>query len=275
MSSASRTTLTLLGLALGAGMALPAHAVEPLDTFSVRVSGYLNRFDTDVRADGNTARGNEINLKRDLGLDDNKAIAYIGATWRPFDHHEFGIGYYRNDLDNTRQLQRQFEFNDTLYEANAVVRAEYDFKAYELNYVWWAASHENWALGPRLGLVWYSINLGLSVQVDSGGNQVSGSRSNEVSADLPAPTIGGSWRWSPADQWRISADVGYFSANVQDVDADVTFGRAGVEWYPWERFGFSLDYTLSHIDAQAEKNNFRGNFDFQDAGVRFGVAYRF
>ena len=130
MSSASRFSLTLLGLALSAGMALPAHAVEPLDVFSVRVAGYLNRFDTDVSADGDTSNGTRIDLHRDLGLDDNKTIAYISATWRPFDHHEFGLGYYRNDLDNTRQLQRDITFNDNVYEANATVKAEYDFEAY-------------------------------------------------------------------------------------------------------------------------------------------------
>ena len=130
-------------------------------------------------------------------------------------------------------------------------------------------------MGPRFGLIWYSLKLGLSVEVDANGNQGGASRASEVSADLPAPTIGGGWRWTPADQWRLSADIGYFSANVDNIDANVTFGRLGVEWYPWERFGFNLDYTLSHIEANAEKNNFNGDVDFQDAGIRFGVAYRF
>lgn len=272
MSSAIR--FSILPLALLAAWPMQALAVEPLDVFSVRVSGYISRFDTDMRADGDTARGTQIDLRRDLGLDDEKAIAYVGLTWRPFDHHEFGLGYYRDDLGKTRQLQREIVFDDSVYQANATVRSEYDLKAYELRYTWWAASHDNWALGPRLGLVWYKISLGIDLQVQAGGAAGGTGANEEVSADLPAPSIGASWRWTPGEQWRISAEAGYFTADINDIDADVTSARLGVEWYPWQRFGFSLDYTINRIKADAQKNQFNGNLKFTDDGLRLGAVYR-
>lgn len=274
MSSALRTLPIALALASLAA-APDARAVEPLDTVNIRVAGYLNRFDTELRADGDTSRGTPIDLRRDLGLDDDKTIAYLGASWRPFEHHEFGLGYYRNDLSKTRQLQRDIVFDDTVYSTSATVRSEYDVETYELNYTWWAASRDNWALGPRVGLVWYKITLGIDLQLDAGGNQGGAGGSEEVSADLPAPSIGAGWRWTPAEQWRLFADAGYFSADVNDVDADVSFLRGGVEWYPWERFGFSLDYTANRIQADARTNRFDGNLDFRDEGLRFGLSYRF
>jgi hypothetical protein len=131
-------------------------------------------------------------------------------------------------------------------------------------------------LGPRLGLVWYSVDLKLDLRIDANGNPVGGgSVSSDTSADLPAPTIGGSWRWTPSEDWRISADGGYFSADIGDVDGDVWFGRVGVEWFPWERSGFSLDYVISQINLDADTSNFDGNFDFTDSGVRLGYVYRF
>lgn len=274
MSFTVRPLACLLGLS---ALALPlqAMAVEPLDTFSGRIGGYITDFDTEVRADGETSSGTPINLDRDLGLDKSNTIGYVGLTWRPWERHEFGLAYYRNDTDSTRVLERDIEFDGTIYEASATVRTELDVDTYEAYYVWWAASHDTWALGPRFGLVWYQMEMGLSLEADAGGNPVGGSVSSKANLDLPAPSIGGSWRWTPGEDWRISADAGYFTADINDIDADVFFGRIGVEWFPWERTGFSLDYTAGRIDADANKTNFRGNADFTDSGLRLGVVYRF
>src|SRR5688572_26985560 len=77
----------------------PALAVEPLDTFSVRIAGYISKFDTELRADGETLRGTQVDLKRDLGLDSDSTIGLISASWRPLDDHEFGIAYYQDGFN--------------------------------------------------------------------------------------------------------------------------------------------------------------------------------
>lgn len=256
-------------------VSMDCRAIEPLDTFSARIGGYITDFDTQVRADGETQAGTEVDLQRDFGLDERNTVAFAGVTWRPFDNHEFGLSYYQDDADATRRITRTIEFDGTQYEADSTVRASVDLSAYDLYYVWWAANNERWALGPRAGLVWYRMELGLSMEIDSGGNRIDGAISESVDADLPAPSIGGSWRWAPLEQWRFSADVGYFSADVNDIDADVTFGRIGVEWFPWESAGVSLDYTRRKIEADADRDDFAGNLEFIDSGLRLGFVYRF
>jgi len=256
-------------------VSMRAGAVEPLDTFSARLGGYVTQFNTEVRADGETDQGTPVDLRRDLGLDSDNIIANMGLSWRPWRNHEFGLDYHTQTADRTNVLASSFQFEDTLYEAQSTVRADSDIDTYEAYYVWWAANHERWAIGPRVGLVWYRVKLGLSLEVDSNGNQIDGAVSNSVSTDLPAPTIGGSWRWAFAEHWRMSADAGYFSMNVNEIDGNVYFGRVGVEWFPWERSGFVLDYTTSKIKVDARKQDFHGYLDFQDSGVRLGYVYRF
>ena len=63
--------------------------------------------------------------------------------------------------------------------------------------------------------------------------------------------------------------------NIDNIDADITTGRFGVEWFPWENWGASLDYTMRRIEADAQRNSFDGNFRFIDSGLRLGVVYRF
>lgn len=269
------TAAPCIAAALLLVIAPQARAVEPLDTFSVRISGYVTSFDTELRADGEGRQGTNIDLHRDLGLGDDNLVANIGFTWRPWENHEFAISYYTQSADATRVIERDIEFDGTHYEASSTVRTDVDIDAYEASYTWWAASRERWALGPRVGLVWYRMELGIALDLDVGGNPGGGAMSSEVSADVPAPTIGAAWRWTPAEQWRVSADMGYFTVSVDDIDGDVYFGRAGVEWFPWERAGFLLDYTYTRIEADADKDSFSGNVDFTDAGLRVGFVYRF
>lgn len=266
-------TLALLAVVC---VPLPALAVDPLDTFSVKLGGYASRFDTEISVDGGTLDGTKIDLSRDLDLDPDNTIGLVGFTWRPWEHHEFALNYYRDDASASKVLERDIVFDGETYEAQATVSAERDIDIYEASYTWWAASHENWALGPRLGVVWYKLRLGLALEADVNGNPVAdGTLVGKADADVPAPAIGGGWRWTPAENWRFSADLGWFSTDINDIDASVTYGRAGVEWYPWDNWGFWLDVTANQIDAELKKDNYRGDLDFSDEGVRLGVSYRF
>ncbi|MBO9718071.1 MAG: hypothetical protein J7507_15035 [Pseudoxanthomonas sp.] len=253
-----------------------AAAVEPLDTFSVSLGGYVTRFDTRVRVDGQTLGGTSIDLSKDLGLDPDDMIGFAGLTWRPFERHEVGLAYFRNEVEADRRLQRDIVFDDIVYAASATVRGHYGIDAVEAYYTWWGFLEENWALGPRLGVTWYRVELGLELEADVDGEPVAdGTLDDTVKADLPAPTLGAAWRWTPAEDWRIVADAGWFSTEINRIDATVTYARAGVEWHPWARVGLILDYTLSDIDARTEREAFTGQLQLRNSGLRMGVLYRF
>ena len=275
-----RSVRRLTGLSAVAAVlaAIPAAAaaVEPLDTFSVRIGGYVTRFDTRVRADGELFGGTTIDLSRDLGLDKDDMIGFLGVSWRPFARHEVGLLYFQNGVDSEKRLERDIVFEDHLYQAAATVRGRYDVDAVEAYYTWWGFSEENWALGPRLGLTWYRIELGIELEADVNGDPVgSGALEDSVSADLPAPTLGAAWRWTPAEDWRIVADAGWLSTEINDIDGSITYARAGVEWHPWARFGVLVDYTLSNIDARTERDAFTGHLQMRNSGLRLGLLYRF
>lgn len=272
-SVAGKLAPLLLALSM---VALPAAAVEPLDTFSIRAGGYVSRFDMGVSADGQLMNGTNVDLHRDLGLDPGNPLAFVGATWRPFDQHEFGLTYYRDDVEGSRRLEREIVFDDKVYAAAATVHAGYDFSALQAYYAWWAVSRETWALGPQVGLTWYRLDIDLALELDVNGNPVvGGGVKSEARADLPALTLGMSWRWVPADDWRISAEAGYFSTQINDIDANAFYGRAGVEWFPWERTGLTLYYTRNNIHGHLEREAYTGNLDFRNSGVSLGLVYRF
>lgn len=263
-------------LALLAGAPGVAAAVEPLDTVNFSIGSYLTRFDTELRADGRFTNGTSIDLRRDLGLDPNDTIAFARLSWRPFDRHEFGLSYFGTDVAVERRLQHDIVFEDHVYEASATVRASYDLDSLEAYYVWWAFSSENWALGPRLGVTVYQIELGLDLTLDVNGNPVgSGGLKDSFNGDLPAPTIGASWRWTPAEDWRIAADAGWLSTEINNIDGTVGYARLGVEWHPWQHAGLMLDYNVMDIRASTERRHFTGHLDMRNSGLRLGLIVRY
>ena len=96
-----------------------ARAIEPLDTFSVSLGGYVTRFDTRVRVDGEALGGTRIDLSKDLGLDADDMIGFASMTWRPFARHEVGVSYFGNTVDADHRLQRDIVFDDKVYAASA------------------------------------------------------------------------------------------------------------------------------------------------------------
>jgi len=263
----------LSGLALLAA-ATRAPAVEPVDQYNIWIAGYLTRFDTKVRADGESTTGTPVDLEQDLSLEPSNVVATIGGNWRPWEHHQFGLSYYSDNSSSTRQIQRSFQFEGQTYDANATVKARLRSDIVSFQYTWWAAMRENWALGPQFGLIWYRFKLGLDMQLDVNGNDASGTREASVTANLPSPSLGVSWSWTPGEDWRVGVDGGYFAIEVDPIDARVLYGRAAVEWFPWENAGFRLDYTANDIEAKSDRERFRGKLNFLDSGIRLGFIYR-
>lgn len=272
----TKTRRRWMSLPLLAALPGAAAAVEPLDTVNFSVGSYISRFDTQVRADGEFSQGSRIDLKHDLGLDPEDLLAFGRLSWRPFDRHEFGLSYFGNNIAIEHRLERDISFEGEVYAAGATVRAGYDLDSYEAYYVWWAFSEENWALGPRLGVSVYRLELALDLELDVNGNPIGGGGiEGAFRGDLPAPTLGGGWRWTPHEDWRVSADLGWLDTTINRIEGTVAYGRVGVEWHPWRNAGVMLDYNYSDIRARTEREHFTGRLNLRNSGLRLGLVFRY
>ena len=275
----NKITCTAAALALSAllpSTGVAQSSLTALDKASVSLRLALPNVNTEIRADGANDTGTPIDFKRDLGLDSSNVVAFIGGTWRPWDNHEFALSIYNDSDAAKRELDREIVFDGVTYVVNSTVKAERKLRTYDLSYTWWAANHENWALGPRVGVVYYNWDAKLEMTADANGNPVAdGAVSAEVSPSLPAPSIGAGWRWIPADDWRLKVDAGYFNAEFNNIDTGVSYLNAGLEWFPREQWGVSLNITSQNIDVSAAKLDFSGDLDFRQTNANIGVIYRF
>lgn len=262
----------LMAMALAAPFSVSAQ-VTPLDQFSVSVAAALPDNSIDFNFESNSSNEG-VDFERDLGLDTNNLIAQVGATWRPWDNHQFGLTYFGNSADRTRTLDEPIEWNGVVYDGT--VKSELDFAAYDISYIWWAKNERSYALGPMLRLTYITVDTKIDLTIDADGDPVlDDSFKRSGNTDIPAPTLGGAWRWVPADNWRINAEAGYMAASFEDFDGDALVASGGVTWFPWENWGFSLSGIYIDFDVDTSNSNFTGDLSASQWNYNLGVTYRF
>ena len=269
--------LTKISIALAAAafmLPLAAQAAVPvLDKASFTLALAIPDSSTEINFDSNL--GNEpIDFEKGLGLETDNVVASVGATWRPWDNHQFSFTYYNNSGENTKSLADPIEWNGVVYDGTVQVKTNMD--SYDVSYIWWAKNEDTWAFGPRLGLTYMAFESSIDLLVDADGDPVTDTSFNrEGNTDVPAPTIGAAWRWNPADNWRVKLDAGYMSATIGDFDGSALIFSGGVEWFPWENWGFSLNATRQSIDVKTDQTDFSGDLDLTQSNYNLGITYRF
>lgn len=252
-----------------------AESIPPVDDVRVRLGGYLTQFDTEIRADGTTEAGTPIDLENDFDLGEEDFVVFAGAEWTPWERHTFSLGYFQDQQSNSRVLTREIQFRDQLFETTSEVSAKFEIESTDIGYTYWAFLGEDSAFGIRAGLAAYRLSLDLDAVLEADGTEASEERRAEAKTDLPIPTIGVDWRWTPGDQWRLYANAGYLEGDTGDYDASMFSYRLGVEYFPAPSIGIWLDVGENDISANVSRPRFNGDLDLAEGGVRAGLSWRF
>lgn len=268
--------LNRIASALAIALAVPATAgaqVAPLDQVSVSVAAAFPDNSIDFSFDSNNS-DRPVDFERDLGLDTDNLIAQVGATWRPWENHQFGLTYFSNSASNSRTLDEPIEWNGVVYDGT--VKSELDFEAFDVSYIWWVRNEDSHALGPMLRLTYISIDSEIDLTADADGEPVVDESFNRSgNTDIPAPTIDGAWRWVPAANWRVNAEAGYLQAEFSDFDGSALVASGGVTWFPWQNWGFGISGIYIDFDVDTDNSNFRGDLSASQWNYNFAVTYRF
>jgi hypothetical protein len=250
-----------------------AQAIAPLDRASFSVGFAIPDNSTTLDFNSNVS-GVPVDFSRDLGLETENVIAVLAATWRPWDNHQFGFGYFKNKGEKTKTLANPIEWNGVVYDGT--VKASLDVSTYDFSYIWWGLNKENYALGPSLRLSYITFDSNIDLTADANGVPIIGGQfRRSANTDVPAPTLGVAWRWTPAEQWRINMEAGYMQATIGDYDGSALVASGGVTWFPWENWGFSLNALYMDFDVSKDDSDFDGDLEVKQSNFNFGVTYRF
>jgi hypothetical protein len=125
-------------------LAIPAYAQykpKPLglpatgENFHIEASAdlWLPSASISVRSEGLGIEGNQIDLKRDLGVVD-KRMSALGLVLRPASRHKFRFEYLPITYEAASTLRQDVVFNGIRYRANLPVNTLFDWKTFSFGY---------------------------------------------------------------------------------------------------------------------------------------------
>ena len=243
----------LIGFTLMA-TALPAHGFEA----GVRGYYWFPSLDGDIKYSDNSLTGTKLNLKDDLGFDDEYypfGVVFLGLG----DHH-LSFSYYRANYDGKETLDQDINFGGDTFPAGDRIKSSLDYDVYDLTYQYDALDLENVLAGFSLGLVARVEVFDLEAKIKS---ETTGLRQKE-DYTAPVPMLGLNLHLGIlADilEARVLATgIGYWDGYMVDAQAELSFT-------PIPYVDISAGYRTFWVDVDANDLKLNYNTSGPYAGI--------
>ena len=255
-----KALLLLTCVALVIGMAMPVQAFE----VGVRAYYWLPGLSGDVKADTSVLPGTKLDLKSDLGFDEESYPAV--EVFAGLGDHHLSLSYYRADYSGTNTLTTTVNFGGTIFDAAAQLNSSLEYDAYDLVYRYDLLDLENIMAGFSLGLVakvkYFDGNV--SIDGDVGGFP----ESESVDFTVPIPMVGLNLHvgiLTDLLELRVLATgISYGGGTVMDGMADISFT-------PFPLIDIHGGYRVFTIDVDADDVEF--NYDTSGPYVAVTVSF--
>ena len=219
--------------------------------------------DMSVSSEGVNIPGTKINLKKDLGLEDDR-FPEIRATLRPGRKHKLRFQYIPIKYRQDTTIARDLVFNGQRYRAGLPVSSLLDWKAFRFAYEYDFIYRSRGFIGAVIDLKYTDVNAELS----------SAAIAREFTHKrAPVPAIGGIGRYYVLPNISITGEVtGVKVPNIDDkyeghyVDFDL-YGTVNVT----NNVGAQLGYRSFDVGYKIEGD--AGSFVLK--GLYFGIVARF
>lgn len=216
-----------------------------------------------VSSDAAGIPGTRIDLKRDVGMSDQR-FPELQLTWRPKLRHRFRLQYIPVRFDSTATLSRDLVFNGATYLSGQPVTARLDWTTYRFGYEY------DFVVRRR-------VTAGFIAEVKHTVVRAAfrAAPLDEVSRQaMPVPAVGGVLRLYPAPRLTLTGEAtffgvpdradGHYGGRVADIDASAV-------WSIGRHLGAQLGYRAIDIHHLGEWNT----ADFKLKGVYAGAVVRY
>jgi len=216
-----------------------------------------------VSSDAQGVPGTRIDLKRDVGLIDQR-FPELQLTWRPGFRHKVRLQYLPIRFDSTATLSRDLVFNGATYSAGWPVTTRLDWTTYRFGYEY------DFIVRRRA-----SAGFIAEVKHTRVRAQLRAAPIDEVSRQaMPVPAVGGVLRVYPAARLTLTGEAtffgvpdrpdGHYGGRIADVDV------SGV-WTVTRHLGAQLGYRAIDIHHLGEWNT----ADFSLRGIYAAARVRY
>jgi hypothetical protein len=245
------------------------------ERFTFGLGAVLNSFGTNLRLDNSNQgqTGDNVNLKDDLGVDQNASSFWASAEWRFAPRHRIGINYSRFKLTGTRTLTRDIVIDDETYPAGASLSSELKLQIIPIAYSYSLIKTGNDELAATIGVHWTRVSFRAQGSASLNGSDANADVTAE--ADLPLPLIGLRYEHNFSQRWSAGLQGAYFPLKFGNVDGDVWTARAQVEYRFAKHFGLGLAVEGFGLDLESSQGSWQGSIKYGYWGPQIYLKSRF
>jgi hypothetical protein len=278
-----RRFATVVVIAASLARAAVAQADTPAeqllkDRFNVDVGTFLvaSNLNGSLRGTANTSNQN-LNFDQEFGTDADQTRWRVDVLWRITRRQHLRFGYFDNDIQRTRVIDRNIEWGDYTFLAGGQVKAEQKFRVYELGYEYAFLRRDTFEVVASAGIHFDDLTLKLSgnasLTVDTPTGVVQQPATFETkqsSVPAPLPMLGLRGDWAVWDHVYLDASGQVFKFSYQGLNGNWSDLRAGATWMFNHHFGVGIGYDrfATHLDVS------KGSFDGRlNVGYQGGLVY--
>jgi len=268
------TGCSLLALLLPViSSAADADANDPLnDHFSLSLGTFLLHTSTQIRVDGTTGRGTQIDTNRDLGLKDSDRFR-IDGYWRFAKRHKLRVMYFDAKNEATRTADQTIDIGDTVFPVNASLTSRFETRVFELAYEYAFLRGDHYELTGTFGIHDLKFNFDVSGATLRAGQTLQGAK--EADANGPLPVIGLRWVWTFSRYFYLDAQGQFFKISLNPYDGRLEDYSASVVWAPVKHFALGAGYNEFVTRLNVDADRFNGNLRWKYSGGRIFVTASF
>lgn len=260
--SAVAAAMTMCGVA----QAEPAQA---LDRISVWIGGSV----LDTRADLDATHTSVGSLSKiDLGKG-SQTVGHARLDLLVFDSQGFSFDYYSLGRSKNHSRSGMFEYDGDIYDLQAGLHSDFDVSLGSAAYHWWFGSNAD-VFGVGVGAAFYRAELQLDgTAIINGMPPVS--EHTSWSGTAVAPTLTLAYKHAFSDSLRLYVDAGGVKKNGGSLSGHLYDIRAGVEWFPFNNFGFAVEYGKTAVSLYRERISSSAALDIDFHGPSLFARMRF
>lgn len=237
------------------------------NSFIVWAGGYSPRKSIELSAQIGGTVGPEdvvtIDFNDTLKAKDQESVANLGFYWRFGSKWWFSTEYYRTSLEGKATLDRDIEWNGTVYQAGSSISSGFKNSIYRITLGRDFLDRPNMDFSVGLGIHWIEMGAFLegNGQLLGDGDMTSDPlsfRRESVSVSAPLPNLTAWYLYAITPKWLFEARADWMAASFKQYSGSIVNANVGIHYSITRHLGVGLSYKNFGINVDIDDDDWHG-----------------
>src|SRR3954471_5046645 len=158
-----------------------------VERFKISAGFFVPLSNTSIEVNSNEGNnGTEIDFEDDLGFKSTTETFLADFQWRASRRSRFDLSFYQLNRSATSTIDKDINFADSTYRANATVKGFFNTDIYRFSYGYALLAKPKYELGLMIGAHVVRANVGVGLYTPN----ASVTRTNDFGVTAPLPNFG-------------------------------------------------------------------------------------